>query len=116
VTPAQATPAQIESEIRRLARKLEDRTDELAGLFRGAAEADVAYRLAYAKALLVADGDTVSAREAHATLTTAELLLDRKVAEAVADAGRESVRSMRDQLSAVQSVGAMLRAQMDLAR
>lgn len=110
------TPATIETEIRRLARKLEQRTDDLAELFTAAAEADVAYRLEFAKALLVAEGKTAGEREAAATLHCERLLTQRKVTEAVADSARESVRSLRDQLSAVQSVGAMVRSQMELAR
>ena len=110
------TPKSIENEIRRLAHKLESKTDELAELFRKAAEAEVTYKREYAKALLLSDADTVGQREAEAMRATEALLLDRRVAEAVADAARESVRSMRDQLSAVQSVGAMLRSQMELAR
>jgi hypothetical protein len=103
------TPHQVEAELRRLAHKLEERTDALAGLLQAGAEADVAYRLAYAKALLAAEGTTVAEREARATLATQVELTDRKTTEAVADAGREAVRSLRDQLSAVQSVNANVR-------
>jgi hypothetical protein len=103
------TPAAAEAELRRLARKLEERTDALAGLLRTAAEADVAYKLAYARALLRAAGDTVSEREAAATLAVADELRDRKTTEAVADACREAVRSLRDQLSACQSLNANTR-------
>jgi hypothetical protein len=108
------TPETIENEVRRLARKLEERTDELAVLFRAAAEADVAYRVAYAKALLASNEKTVGRQEADATVKTADLLQARKIAEALAESAKESTRSLRDQISAVQSVGAMLRAQMAL--
>jgi hypothetical protein len=103
------TPVQAEAELRGLARKLEERTDALAGLLRTAAEADVNFKTAYAKALLAAAGDTVSEREARATLTVETELRDRKHTEAIADACREAVRSLRDQLSAVQSVNANVR-------
>jgi hypothetical protein len=69
----------------------------------------VAYRLAFAKALLDTWGDTVGEREARATLAVEAELRQRKRAEAVADACREAVRSLRDQLSAVQSVNANVR-------
>ena len=82
----------------------------MADLLAAAAEADVRYRLAYAKALLRADGDTVGEREAAALLTVADELAERKTTEAVADVCREAVRSLRDQLSAVQSVNANARA------
>jgi hypothetical protein len=71
---APVTPAQAEHELRRLARRLEAKCDELPGLLRAAAEADVAYRLAYSKALVAAEGDTVAEREAQATLAVAEEL------------------------------------------
>jgi hypothetical protein len=106
----------VEQEVRRLARKLEQQTDELATLFREAAEAEVRYRVEYAKSMYKAPGATFKDREAWATANTAELLLDRKVKEAVAEAAKQSVYSLRDQISAVQSVGAMVRASMGLAR
>jgi hypothetical protein len=110
------TPAATEEELRRLAHKLEAKTDDLAPLLQDAAEADVAYRLAYARALLCAEGKTVGEREAEATILTEKYLTERKVTEAIADACRESVRSLRDQLSAVQSVNANLRHMTGLDR
>jgi hypothetical protein len=95
--------------LRRLAKKLEERTDQLADLLTAAAEADVAYRLAFARELLVTEGRTVGDREAAATIATEKELWLRKTTEAVADACREAVRSLRDQLSAVQSVNANVR-------
>jgi hypothetical protein len=111
---APLTPAQCETEMRRLAHKLEERTDALAGLLEAAAEADVAYKVAFATALLKATGNTVSEREARATLAVEAELRERKHAEAIADACREAVRSLRDQLSAVQSVNANIRFQAGL--
>jgi hypothetical protein len=84
------TPAQVEAELCRLEHKLEERTDALAGLLQVAAEADVAHRLAFAKALLAADSDTVSER------------LPRS-------------RPEPHQLSAVQSVNANVRFQAGLS-
>ena len=109
------TPVQAERELRRLARKLESRTDDLAGLLREAAEAEVEYRVEHAKALLRAEGGTIAEREAVAMIAVERLLLDRKVKEAVADACRESVRSLRDQIRAVQSVNANVRELAGLA-
>jgi hypothetical protein len=102
------TPAQAESELRRLSHKLEARTDSLADLLVAAAKEDVNYRISHAKALLAADG-TVAERDAIAVLAVADELLNRKITEAIADAARESVRSLRDQLSAVQSINANTR-------
>lgn len=107
------TPHAIESELRRLTAILEERTDDFAGLLRRAAESEVAYRIGYAHALLMADG-TVPQREARATLDTAELLQERRIAEALADACRESIRSARAQLDAVRSISASVRSAMEL--
>jgi hypothetical protein len=106
---APVTPHQAETELCRLARKLEERTGALADLLQTAAAADVSYRLAFAKALLAAEGATVAEREARATLATEAELRERRTTDAVADACREAVRSLRDQLSAVQSVNANVR-------
>src|SRR5262245_41427284 len=101
---APVTPAAAEAELRRIAKKLEQRTDSLADLLCAAATADVTYKLAFAKALLRAVGDTVAEREAVALLAVEHELRERKATEAVADAAREAVRSLRDALSAAQSI------------
>jgi hypothetical protein len=101
---APVTPSQAENELRRLSRRLEAKCDELPGLLREAALADVDYRVSFAKALLNAEAGTVSEREAHATLAVADKLTARKVTEAVASASVESIRATRDQLHAVMSV------------
>jgi hypothetical protein len=102
-------PAAVEAEMRRLAEELEKRTSALAGLLETAASADVAFKLAYARAVLEAEGRTVPEREAQATLAVETELRERKHAEAVADACREAVRSLRDQLSALQSLNRNVR-------
>lgn len=110
----QATPSSVEREVRRLARKLEDKADELAVLFREAGEAEALYRVEYAKALLLSEKKTVAEREADATVRCELLLKDRKAKEAVADAAKEAGRHLAAQLNAVQSVGAMVRESMRL--
>jgi hypothetical protein len=98
------TQAGIEQEIHRIAGRLEERTLTYAELAEVAAEADVVYRVAHAKALLASARNTVSMREADATIECESLLRSRRVSEAVADACKEAVRSLRDQLSALQSL------------
>lgn len=112
---APLAPAAVEAELERLSLKLKKKSDELAGLLEAAARADVAFRLSYAKALLRADGDTVSEREAEATLATADELTERKTNGAVADAARESIRSLREQLGACRSINANTRTQAGLS-
>jgi hypothetical protein len=103
------TPAATEAELRRLAKLLEARTDAFAGLLQKAAESEVAQKVAYAKALLVAEGATVSEREAAALVATEKELRARKIAEAVADAARESIRSIRDEMTAVEAINRNVR-------
>jgi hypothetical protein len=107
------TPHDIEGELLRLTAVLEERTAEFAVLLRRAAEAEVAYKIGYAQSLLMADG-TVQARESRATLDTAGLLEDRRIAEALAESCRESIRSTRTQLDAVRSISASVRSAMEL--
>lgn len=109
------TPEQISTEIRRLARRIEEKADELPSFFQKAAEADVAYRVQFAECLLLSDKKTVDQQKADAEIQCKRLLLERKTSEAVADAARESLRALRDQLSAVQSVGAMVRSELELS-
>lgn len=108
------TPTQCEDELRRLSKKLEERTDALAGLLDAAAEAEWDYKLTYAKKLRVAQGDNAPQREAVATIQAEDKLHTRLTTAAVADACREAVRSLRDQLSAVQSANANVRHQAGL--
>lgn len=112
---APVTPQRVEEEIRRLSRRLEQKADELPALFQAAAEAEAAYRLTYAKALLTSDKKTVSEREADALVACERLFNDRLVKQAVADATKEAVRATQVQLTAACSVGASLRAEMSLA-
>jgi hypothetical protein len=103
------TPPETEAELERLSSRLEAKSNVLGTLLRKAAEADVAYRVAYAKAMLVAQEKTVAERESWATVQCEALLLERKISEAIADACRESVRSIREQLQAMRSINSNAR-------
>ena len=84
-------------------------TTELARRSRDAAEADAAYKCAYAKAYLAAEGKTVAEREAHAVLEVADAYLRRRIAEALQLAAQEAGRNYRAQLDALRSIGASVR-------
>lgn len=112
---AQYTPQRVQQEIERLSARLESKSDELAGLLHAAGVADVAHKVANAKALLRSRAKTVSEREAEAVIEVEDLLLQKRIAEAQADSCREAVRATRDQLTAACSIGATLRAEMQLA-
>lgn len=97
------TPTQCEEELRRLSKKLEERTDALAGLLDTAAEAEWKYKVDFATALIRVQGDNAPQRDAKATIECKDQLRSRLHSAAIADACREAVRSLRDQISAVQS-------------
>ena len=94
------------SEIERMISLLEERTDEYRKLAVDAANYEVAHKRAYAIALLRAEG-TVSEREAEATLKAGDELHLRRSAEATRDACLEMMRSLRAQLSALQTLARM---------
>ncbi len=96
----------MSSEIERLIGLLELRTDEYRVYAVEAAEAEVDYKKSFALALLRADG-SVAQREAEATLKADEELRKRRAAEAVRDSCLEAMRSLRAQLSALQTLARM---------
>jgi hypothetical protein len=114
--------AGIEAEILRLSGALEEQSNEYVMCARAAAEAEVAWKVGYDKALLRVShspegkGLTVPEKHATAELEVEHLLFRHTVSEAVAKAALQSCRSTMASLSAVQSVGANLRAQMELSR
>lgn len=97
------TPQELDEELHRLNSRLEGKTEAFAILARDAAVAEVDYKIEFAKALLVSGKKTVSEREADALIQCEDYYRARKVNEAVANACLEAMRSIRDQISAVQS-------------
>lgn len=98
------------TEIERLSSLLEAKTDEYRQFAVDAAHAEVAYKRAYAVAILRASG-SVAQKEAEATLKADEELVARRHSEAVRDACLEAMRSLRAQLSALQTLANMEKAQ-----
>lgn len=102
-------PAEVEQELERLIERLEVATDDYAVMAREAGEAEVGYKVAYAKALLTASG-TVAIREATATVATEVEALRRRIAEARVQAQRELLFTIRGAIDAVRTISASLRA------
>jgi hypothetical protein len=84
-------------------------TKEVRRCAEAAAEAETAYRVAYAKAFLRADGP-VAEREAKATEACETELSDRKMADALLLSAQEAGRNVREQLQAARTLCANLRA------
>jgi hypothetical protein len=99
----------IESEILRLSERAEQITQALAKRAREAAEADVTYKVAHAKALLLADGPQYI-RDAEATVKTEVEYRERRGAEALLMSAQEAGRNVRSQLDALRSINANHRA------
>lgn len=104
----------VDSEIQRLSQVLDQRVDEYGELAVRAAECEAAYRIAYAKVYLGTEG-TVSAREQTAVVACADQLTERLLAEGIRDSCQESMRSIRAQLSALQTLAANERAALSVA-
>jgi hypothetical protein len=73
-----------------------------------------AYRKAKAVAYLAASG-TVAERSAHVDKVCSDERLKAHLAEAEKEAKRELVKSLQAQLSALQTIAALMRAEMNLA-
>lgn len=110
-----ATPAGVRTKLRELVLLCDQRGGEFARLLTDAAEKEHAYKVAWAKAMFGATGSASKDREAEAIMATEQQRHDAKVAAALADACREHIRLLRDQLVAVESIGASLRAEGELA-
>lgn len=106
---AQLNPAQVEVEIHRLSALLETRTADLSAAAQVAAEAEAAYKLAEAReivALIHGPKTTADERKARATAAVEQQLVAHLTAAATADSTKEACRSLRAQLSALQTISA----------
>jgi len=101
---------EISAEIRRISERLDYQVGEIAKRSRNAAQAEVDYKLAHAKAILVAEGGTVAEREARALLECAESYALHKGNDAVLLAAQEAGRSLRAQIDALRTLSAAQRA------
>lgn len=106
------TPHQVESKLRAVINAMDEAVDSLHDLSIEAAEAEVDHKVAWAKELLTAVGP-MDVRKATAEVACEVLFRRRRIAEAVRDACQERNRSLRSELSALQSLAANVR---ELAR
>lgn len=104
------TAVQVESEIMRLCDELENRTYELAGRARLAAESEANHKAKWAFAFIGAEG-TEARRKAEADAKCHEDYMKRKVEEGLYQSCKESLLSLRTQIDALRSISANIRAQ-----
>jgi hypothetical protein len=107
-------PTELNEELIRLSRRLDTAQVELKRAALRQARKEHAYRKAKAEAYPQAEG-TVQAREATVDRVCERERLQAKIAGALRDAAMENVRNLRAQLSALQSVCASVRSEMELA-
>lgn len=121
-TPGQRvlTAVEVEAEIMRLSDAMEAELGEMASQAQAAAEAEHAFKVAYAKRRLEAgfeDGNgrggktTVDEREDMALMATADLFKARLIAEALYDTAKERGRTRRSQIDSLRTLAANIRAQ-----
>lgn len=97
----------IEAEIQRQTQRLEKVTHELARRAVAAAEAEHAYKVAYARALMTAKATgvgPVAVCEAHALAECDTLLLQRLTTAAVRQGAEEAGRNARASIDALRSL------------
>lgn len=110
VTNRPLSAVDIEEEVWRISQLLDVQVGEVALRARRAAEAEVAYKLAYAKATLVVEGATVAERDAKALLRCEAQYAEYKASGAVLLAAQEAGRSLRAQIDALRTLSASQRA------
>lgn len=100
----------IERELLRLTKELEDQTELYKNLLTSAAKKEATHKTEWSKVFLSAEG-SVQQRSSWADYTCHETGYEAKVASALAASCKESLYSIRANLNALQTLSANLRAQ-----
>lgn len=107
-------PIELAEELQRLSTLVDQSLAYLKDKTIEYAQAEDEYRMSKAKALLNADASTVADREAHAVLATSAERQRAHLAEGMQRAALEAVRSRRAQLSAIQTLVNLFKAEIDM--
>lgn len=100
--------AEVEARIQALDARAEQVTHEVAERARKAADAEHAFKVAYAKAFLVAEG-AMPLRKEQALVDCEDLHREYLTATALLDSAKEAGRNCRSQLEGQRSLAANLR-------
>lgn len=98
-------------EIERFVDLLSDATDRNEAYAMAAADADVVYKQAFGRACISAKGGDAGARRADADLKSLDEYKAKRLADAFLGANTEKCRSIRAQLSAMQSLANFWKSQ-----
>lgn len=104
------TQAEVEGEILRLMGELETRTEGLADLATNAAETSVNFKVAWARAFLGCEGP-MDVRRATAGVETEQVALLSETSQALYQAAKEGLNSLRVQIDALRTISANVRGQ-----
>lgn len=110
----QLTPNQIAANLAELARELARVVSAIEAAERESVEKRAAFDLAYSRAYLSAEG-SIDARKHQATFQTHHQRLDADVADTVVRHLRRKIDEIKTRISTGQSVGAAVRAEIQLA-
>jgi hypothetical protein len=114
------TPRDLSEELTRLCRKLDEAHTDLVQRSTAWAKAESEYRVSKAQAFQIVRSyetkPTVPEREAMVDQLIDRQKYERDLTESAKVNALELVRSLRAQLSAVQSISAAVRSEMELAR
>jgi hypothetical protein len=111
------TPTSAMAEMTRVSRQLDAEGAKIRGLVLDAVRKRHDYSIAYAKALVSADGSNAEIRKAQAALATDLLLLDAVLAEAELDIVRSNIRDiLARRLDVGRSVFSFVKAEAALIR
>lgn len=102
------TPASIVGTLSQIGRELDAKSGEVADLDETHVRARAAYKSAFARAFIGAQGSN-DVRRYTAEIETEDLLLAAELSEQVLRASRESLRVLRDRLEIGRSLGAVMR-------
>lgn len=102
------TPLTIVNTLSQIGRDLDAKSAEVAALDEKHVRLKAAFKSAFAREFLTADGSN-DVRRYTAELATADALLEMELAEQVLRAARESLRVLRDRLEIGRSLGAVMR-------
>jgi DNA-binding protein YbaB len=108
-------PAELNKDLMQLSKRLGAAQNQLKSACVNFARKEHAYRKAKALAYLSADG-TVEKRKAEVDKICDDERKEAFLARAAKEASLENIRSIRAQLSALQSVAASLRSEMEMSR
>lgn len=113
--PSRYSPVEVEREIIRYVGLLEKATQETRRRGIASASADADYRVAYARAVVSAEGP-VLVRESVAQIECEQLYRAKREAEELLVAVRSAASNLREQLGALRSICANVRHLLEVER